>query len=273
MNNYKNFALNYPFVFGLVLILLVYPLLGFLTFPVHYLFPETDSGQLLGDALAKLLTLLAFLVIYWRFGWLKDSGLARFGSLPVWLVVIPLLAYKVLTWLYAFTGDLSFPITDPEIALSTLTVQLGTSLVEETLVRGLVITAMLLAWGNTKSGQFKVLVFSSLYFGLIHLFNLIARPPGLVFLQAAILTLPGLLYAALVLKYRTLWPGILIHWLTNAAVNIKLIGAENYQETLPIWLTAAAVTLPLALLSVYWVWKLPADQPGDQSPAELPTTY
>jgi len=258
MQKFKEFALKRPFLFGLVLIVL-YSILGFLTYPVHFLFPETAAGQLLGDALSKLITFLAFLLLYWRFGWVKDSGLSRFGTLPIWLVSIPLMIYKVLTWLYAFTGDLSFPISDWNMAASNLTLHLSTSLVEETMVRGLVITAMLLAWGQSKSGQFKTLVLSSMFFGMIHLFNLVARPPGVVILQAVILSLPGIFYAALVMKYNTLWPGIIMHWLTNAAVNIKLIGVENYQESLSMWLIAAAVTIPLALLGAYWVWKLPAD--------------
>jgi len=268
VKKFKDYAIKRPFVFGLILIL-IYSLLGTLTYPVHYLFPETEIGQLFGDALSKLIIFLAFLFIFWKFGWLKGSSLTRFGKLQTWLVVAPLLIYKVVTWLYAFTNNLSFPIFGKSLAFSILTLQLSTSLVEETMVRGLVITAMLFAWGDSKSGQFKAVILSSLYFGMLHLFNIIVRPPGVVFLQALILSLPGLLYAALVLKYRTLWPGIIIHWLTNASVNIQLIGVENYQETLPMWLTAAAVTLPLALLSIYWVWKLPVEETADIPPESV----
>lgn len=65
-----------------------------------------------------------------------------------------------------------------------------------------------------------------------------------------------------ILSYQTLWPGIIMHWLVNASVNIKLIGVDSYQETLSIWGIAAAVTIPLALLSLYWVWKLPVRDPS-----------
>ena len=269
MEKFKNYALKRPFVFGLVLFL-IYSMLGFLTYPVHFLFPETAAGQLLGDALGKLLIFLAFLFIFWKFGWLKESGLARAGKPLVWLVFFPILIYRILTWVYAFTGDLIFPSPNPGLISSHLALHMGTSLVEETIVRGLVLTAMVVAWGDSKGGQFKAVVLSSLFFGMMHLFNLIARPPGVVLLQALILSLPGLLYATLVLKYRTLWPGIIMHWLTNAAVNIKLIGIDNYQETLAIWLTAAIVTLPLALLSIYWVWKLPVDKTVDKPPESMP---
>jgi membrane protease YdiL (CAAX protease family) len=262
MEKFKNFAIKRPFVFGFILIF-IFSIVGTLTFPVHYLFPETEAGQLLGDALGKILAFLVFLFIFWKFGWIKDSGLARVGKPLIWLVIAPLLVYKVLSWLYAFTGDLSFPLNNPGLVSSHLILHLGTSLVEETIVRGLVLTAMITAWGDTKSGQFKAVVLSSVYFGMIHLFNLIIRPPDVVFLQALILSLPGILYAALVMKYKTLWPGIIMHWLTNAAVNIKLIGVDTYQETLPMWLTAAAVNLPLVILGFYWVWKLPVNESSE----------
>jgi membrane protease YdiL (CAAX protease family) len=105
---------------------------------------------------------------------------------------------------------------------------------------------------------------------MIHLFNLIGRPPGTVFLQALILAMPGFFYAAMVMKYKTLWPGIILHWLLNASVNIKLIGVENYQETLPMWLITAAFSIPLVLLSIYWVRKLPVNTDSDQTLEELP---
>jgi len=259
MQKFKVWALHRPFLFGLVLFF-IYAMLGALSYPVHFILPETESGQLIGDALSKLIAFGVFLFVFWRFGWLKDSGLARWGSPLVWIVFAPLLSFKVLGWLYAFTGDLTIPITGSGLAASILGLQLTTSLVEETMVRGLVLTAMIAAWGTTKEGQFKAVILSSLYFGIIHLSNLIIRPPGVVLLQALILSLPGLLYAALVLRYQTLWPGIIMHWLVNASVNIKLIGVNSYQETLAMWGIAAAVSIPLALLSLYWVWKLPVEK-------------
>jgi membrane protease YdiL (CAAX protease family) len=271
MRKFQSFALKHPFVFGLVLYI-IYTLVGTLSYPIHFLLPETESGQLVADALSKLVAFLVFLFIFWKFGWLKNSGLTRWGGPLVWVVSIPLLCYKVLSWLYAFTGDLNFPITGSELAASMLGLQLTTSLVEETMIRGLVLTAMITAWGNTRQGQFQAVLLSSIYFGLIHLFNLFIRPPGVVILQALILSLPGLLYAALVLRYKTLWPGIIMHWLVNAAVNIKLIGVEAYQETTTMWLIAAAASLPLVLLSLYWVWKLPADRQHNYTTIKLPSS-
>jgi membrane protease YdiL (CAAX protease family) len=269
MQKLKDFARKRPFVFGLILFFF-YAVLGALSYPVHFLLPETEGGQLIGDALSKLIAFLVFLFLLWRFDWLEGSGITRWGKPLVWVVFIPLLSLKVLGHLYAFTGDFSFPIQGGGLAASMLGLQLTTSLVEETMVRGLVLTAMITAWGSTKSGQFRAVVLSSLYFGLIHLINLAIRPAGVVILQALILSLPGLFYAALVLKYRTLWPGIIMHWLVNASVNIKLIGVENFQETLSMWAIIAAVSLPLAILGIYWVWKLPVEGGNQEIPEGVP---
>jgi len=61
MNKFKSFALNRPFLFGLVLIF-IHAILGTLTYPAHFLFPESEVGQLYGDALSKFIIFLCFLL-------------------------------------------------------------------------------------------------------------------------------------------------------------------------------------------------------------------
>ena len=254
----KEFALKRPFLFGLLLIV-VYSILSALSYPVHYLFPENELGQLYGDALGKFLIFLVMLFFLWRFGWLEASRISRFGRINVWLVIAPVMIYKVLSWLFSFTGDISIAFPDTGLALANLIFPFQTSLVEEIMFRGFVLTAMMIAWGNTKQGQFKAVVLSSAFFGLMHMFNLLVRPIGVVLSQALIATLPGILYAAIALRYKTLWPAIIIHWFTNAAINIKLIGIDSFQESLTDWGVAAAFMVPLLVLGFYWVWKLPDD--------------
>lgn len=256
MNRFKSFALNHPFLFGIVL-LLVYAFLVTITYPLHYLFPENDAGQIYGDSTAKLITFLVFLLILWRFGWIDLSGITRLGDAKIWLIVAVVLIYMVLAQLYAFTGDMAIYLSNPKLSAANLIFALSTSLVEETWVRGLVLIAMMLAWGSTRKGQFKAILFSSMIFGLIHLSNLMIRPVGVVLFQAIVVFLPGIFYAAIVLASRSLWPAILIHWLGNAAVNIKLIGMENYQETLTMWIMFAIALIPILVYSAYLIRRLP----------------
>ena len=256
MKKFKSFALKSPFLFGIALFIL-YAFLSALAYPVHFLFPENEVGQLYGDALAKLVVFLIFLAVLWRFGWITLSGITRLGNIRIWPVIAGLTIYAVLTQLYAFTGSITVTFPNPPLAAANWVFAFSTALVEETMVRGLVLIAMILAWGSTKQGQLKAIFFSSLLFGLIHLINLMIRPPGVVLLQALIVTLPGIFYAALVLTYRTLWPAIVIHWLGNAAVNIKLIGAENYQETFSMWVLFGISLIPLLAYSAYLILRLP----------------
>jgi membrane protease YdiL (CAAX protease family) len=256
MGKFKKFALKRPFLFGIVLIF-IYALLGTLTYPAHFLFPETEVGQLNGDALSKFIIFMVFFFFLWRFGWIKASRITRLGNPYFWLVVAVILIYQIFAVLYAFTGNISIAFPKSQLAIANLVVNLPTSLVEETMFRALALVAMITAWGNTKQGQIKAVFLSSLFFGLIHLFNLIVRPFGVVLLQATAVILQGMIFATLVLSFRSLWPAIIIHWLTNAAVNIKLSGYESYQETFTMWFIFALTLIPIIVYGAYLIWKLP----------------
>ena len=256
MKRFKSFALDHPFLFGIVL-LLVYAVIVTITYPLHYLFPENDAGQIYADSTAKLITFLVFLLILWRFGWIDLSGITRLGDTKIWPIVGIVLVYMVLAQLYAFTGDMSIHLSNTKLSAANLILALATSLIEETWVRGLVLIAMMLAWGSSRKGQLKAILFSSMIFGLVHLMNIMIRPVGVVLFQAIVVFLPGIFYAAIVLASRSLWPAILIHWLGNAAVNIKLVGIENYQETLTMWILFAIALMPILVYSAYLIRRLP----------------
>lgn len=256
MNRFKNFAIKRPFLFGLTLIF-IYTLLGTLTYPTHFLFPESEVGQLYGDALSKFIVFLCFLLILWRFGWLKASRINRWGNILTWVIGIIILTYKIPLQLYAFTGDMAIKLPTSPLTMANLVYSLQTGLVEETIFRALVLVAMISAWGETKKGQIKAIVLSSVFFGLMHMFNIIVRPFGVVLFQAIIVSLPGILYAVFVLTQKSLWPVIVLHWLTNAAVNIKLIGSAAYQETFSMWIVYAIILIPIVAYSISLIHKLP----------------
>ena len=62
MLKFKDFALRRPFLFGLLLIF-IYDLLSTLTYPTHFLFAETEVGQVYGDTVSKLIISLVFLLL------------------------------------------------------------------------------------------------------------------------------------------------------------------------------------------------------------------
>jgi len=177
------------------------------------------------------------------------------------------LTYKIPLELYAFTGDFAIRFPNSPLTIANFVLSLQTGLVEETIFRALVLVAMISAWGETKSGQIKAVALSSLFFGILHMVNLLIRPFGVVLFQAIVVSLPGVLYAALVLSRKSLWPAIALHWLTNAAVNIKLVGSDTFQETLSMWIIYAIILIPIVAYSAFLIWKLPETHRYDEEDA------
>lgn len=259
MKKIKAFAVKRPYLFGLLLIVF-YSILGTLTYPTNFLFKENRVGETWASALGKLIIFLVFFAVLWGFGFIKKSGFTTLGKGKCWLLVLGLLVYLVVLELFAFTGDLRFSIEYPRLVQATLAETLAGSLVEETMIRALLFSVMLTAWGDTKKGIIKAVVLSSTIFGVVHLFNLIVRPPAVVFLQALIVMLPGILYAVLLLKSKSIYPAIVIHWLTNATVNIKILTMPDYQESIAMWLIFGAGLLPLMVGCWFVLKQLPEPQ-------------
>jgi hypothetical protein len=95
------------------------------------------------------------------------------------------------------------------------------------------------------------------------------RPLGVVLFQAIVVSLPGILHEAMVLKSRSLWPASVIHWLTNLVVNLKLAQIENYQETNLNWILFLAVLIPTTIYSAVVLTRLPI--PGEIEAPEQQT--
>ena len=256
MNKFKKFSIRRPFLFGVVLIFM-YVIFVYLTYPINFLFPENDIGQLYSNAAIKLTISLLFLAILWRFNWTQSSGLTRLGNVKVWLVTAIILVYHLLVNLHFMTGDLAIVFPDSPLALANLIYYFPASLMEEAMFRGLTLLAMFLAWGSTPKGLVKAALLSSLLFGLIHLFNIVELPIEVVFLEVLVAAMLGFLWAAITLATRSLWPAIILHWLTNAAVNLKLLGINNFQETFSMHLARAFFFIPLVVFGAYLIWKLP----------------
>src|SRR5665648_84722 len=256
MKKFKNFALKRPILFGLSFIV-IYALVAALAYPVHFLFPENGVGQIFGETANKLIVFGVFVLLLWRFGWLKSSGLTGKGSWKIWLITAVVLVYMGVLELYAFTGSLTLSFPDPPLALANLALGFGTGLVEETLYRAVVLIAMISAWGLTKKGIVKAVALSSILFGMTHLLNLMIRPWQVVLFQALVVSLPGIFYGALVLSGKSLWPAILIHWLTNAVVNVQVIAIEGFQEATAMWIVFAIGLIPVIVYSAYLIRKLP----------------
>jgi membrane protease YdiL (CAAX protease family) len=264
MKTYKHFAVNRPFLFGLSLVVL-FSLLSTLTFPLTMPFPNSPRGGELGSGLAKLAVFLCFLFLLWKFGWLERAGFTRLGDWRGWLVMIPFLVYSIFVTVYAFTGDLrlEFPRELADTSAVTGNYLIG-SLLEETIYRGLVLVAMVLAWGQTRKGLFKAAFFSAFLFSMLHFFNLMINPFLPTLIQAIGLTIPGFFYAAIVLKYKSIWPVVVFHWLTNLGLNLKVFGHLGFAATPEMWIWYLVLKLPLAIYAAYLLWNLPVEDTSNE---------
>lgn len=267
MRKIEALIIRHPVGFGFVLILL-FILLSTLSWPLTQI--ELDLyGYELGESLAKLVMAGAFLALLAGLGWLKPSNRNQIGARFIWRLALVMAFYKAFCGMYAFTG--SFQVTLPVgSALGILIFTLSTALLEELMYRGLLLTALVKAWGGTRRGLFVAALVSGLFFGSLHLVNLVESPFPLVALQVLEATLSGFVYAGLVLAVGSLWPAILGHWMLNAGVSLAISQLPEFAETATAWLVLVLANLPLVWIAWYLLTRvdLLAPQKSEAVPVE-----
>ena len=117
--------------------------------------------------------------------------------------------------------------------------------------RGLLLTAMVKAWGSARRGLFAAAVFSGLFFASTHFFNLLIRPFPVVALQVIGMTMVGFVYAAIALKGGSIWPLVIFHWMINASIGLQVIQLPNFEETTIVWVIFVLVMLPVVGVGIY----------------------
>ena len=255
MKKFQSLAARHPVIFGFIVIVL-FALLSILVWPITQIYPFPE-GHEIGIALSKLVITACFMFLLWRFGWIKTSGFASLGSKQVWIFAIVLMVYNAIFAVYAFTGSFKLGLPGMDLTLAVIFFTFTTSLLEETMYRGLVLTALVKAWGSTRKGLFAVAIVSGLFWASLHLFNLVVSSFPIVALQVVGMVIPGFVYAAMVLYGRSIWPVITFHWMVNVMVTLQAVQNPNYEETMPAWLIFNLVVLPMVIAGVYLLRKVP----------------
>jgi len=143
----------------------------------------------------------------------KDMGK---GFLLAWVGILFAIAVFFMSLLQLPENSLIAPAPLPLFA--SVFVTLTTGAFEEILTRGLVLGILLRMMNTTKKGILTACVFSSMFFGLAHFFNIWSVGAVLpVVAQVINATATGLFFSALFLRTGTLWMPILIHALMNFA--------------------------------------------------------
>ena len=147
----------------------------------------------------------------------------------------------------------------------------GTGLIEEGFFRGLILAVLLSVWGINKKGIYRSVIVSSVFFGLVHLTNLLNILKGKDVMietisQVFYATFLGILFAAIYLRTKNLWIAVIIHALFDIAdglyaIAIKAGGISSIASTL----TAVSITdevlnavlgIPFALFGLFILRKV-----------------
>lgn len=263
MQKLKTFALQRPVLFSLLAMLagtflteiplreMFVPYVGVQT--AHYLTIILEQG---------LVGLLLFVMLA-RFGWLKTAGFTPPNQWRALWLGWPLVIMTLINIEEGLVIDTSKPVL---ITLHLLTA-LSTGWVEEILFRGVVVTTFLQKWGRSKMGIYLSVLVPGILFGIVHLANFLqGRKPLLNNLtQITFAMFFGVLFAACILRNRSIWPMIFLHAAVDWAGTLREIAVGGgLRTTVPVILPRDAllsilITLPLFLYGLFILRKVEPD--------------
>jgi len=263
MDALKRLAARRPVLFGLavsLVVLVLYTLTSILASVVA----ESRSGYEQVEAAGRLVASLFFLYVLRRFGWLKDAGVSKWETLGAWAVALIVLVYDLVTTCFTLFGSATLfgsvalpSFADPVGSASVAVNALLTGPLEEIPFRGLVLYACLQRWGESKRGVLKAVLLSSLLFGGMHIIHvLLGRPVPQAILVVVSAFLSGIVYAAFVLRWKTLWTAVVLHGVTNAVVAMQVLETPGFAETVSGLSLMIALQLPLVAYGVYLIHRV-----------------
>jgi hypothetical protein len=215
---------------------------------------QDEVGRILTEAMGRLAASGLFLYLLWHLGWLDGSGTASRGTVAAWLVVLLLIAYETIAYQFAFFGGLSAEISNPGMSLSVGVNALATGPIEEIPFRGIILYAFLRLWGDS-------VLYSAVIFSCSHLIHLaLGRPLDMVAMKLVMTFLSGIYFAALVLRWKTIWTVVLFHGVLNAVLSIRAIEVVGFTETATALGTIIPLQVPLVALGIYWIARAPLRQ-------------
>ena len=260
MKKFKQFATNYPLAFVFTMIVLLILLMGGSAAAAGGLggFAMTDViPQIVGQVVATL----GFLFILWRFHWLVPAGVLRLGNRQTWLITAVLLLYNALALLYAFFGTLQVDLTPTPEMTPTLVHTTMAGVLEEILLRGLILYALVSQWRKKRHGAVAAVLTSAVLFGVLHFFNLATGEWTITTLQVLEAFVSAILSGGLVLISGSVWPAVVMHSGINLLANIAVLNDPSFVLTAPIYWSLILFELPIVLYGCYLlvrIWLHPA---------------
>jgi hypothetical protein len=258
MTGLKRLAATHPVLFGILItfsVLVLYIVAGVFAAAMT----RDGVSRNLVEATGRFSAAGLFIGLLWSFGWLDGSGITVRGSWTAWLVTLLLIAYETTVFQLAFFGDLSIQASSPGLSLAVALNALATGPLEEIPFRAVILFAFLRLWGGTRKGIIRSVLYSAVIFSASHLIHLaLGRPTDMVAMKLVMTFLSGIYFAALVLRWKSIWTVVLFHGVLNAVLSIRAVEVQGFTETAAALGTIIPFQLPLVALGIYWIAKAPA---------------
>jgi uncharacterized protein len=260
MNTLRSYATRHPVMFALSLTIAWFVVLlvitGIASSALHRAF-----GDAVTSTIGRLAITACVLLLVWRLGWLKASGVARLGRWPVWLLALGGMTYFTIASLYSYFGRVTFDFSSliklPD-ARAIVVTQSVVSLCEEIMFRGVVLYSLARVWGKTKWGMIGSVLLTSLIFAGLHMTNIFAQ--GISLTSALLLTLEGCFIAiwwgALVLLSKCIWPAVMLHLVGNAVLPVQGLTMPMEEPDIVAITRLLCFSIPLGVLGIMLLMKV-----------------
>lgn len=247
-------AKNHPVLFALLVTVAWFVSLG-IFMGIASIALQKPFGHVTTGMAGRLTVTACVLLLIWRLGWLKASGVARLGRRQVWLFALAGMIYFACAGLYSYFGSIDFDFSSLiqlSASRSAIISHFMAGLSEEILFRGLVLFTLIRVWGKTTRGIIGSVILASLLFAVLHLTQVFSHGTSLA--PALLLTLEtciiSIWWGALVVVGESIWPAVTLHCAVNAAVAVKGLTLPMIQPEILAQGRFLGFSIPLGILGI-----------------------
>jgi membrane protease YdiL (CAAX protease family) len=217
----RRYAAKKPVLFGIVGTIIVFVIFATINLTLIALFKSsvTISQGYLIDGMLRIVFFIPVIILLGYI--IKDSGLkfafstkgfakGMLASIPIFLCLLPLII-----------GFFNIAEIDKDLLSvfpARIFQQITTGLFEEPLFRGLLITAILIKWGDRVKGRIMAMLITALLFALIHFLNVFSGSGGDISHVLKTFTM-GIMLAAVYIYSKNLLSAIIMHSFYNVVLN------------------------------------------------------
>ena len=211
-----------------LILVIVYGIMKLGLNPILEMIPFLKENIFIKDLINGIIMstiLILYLFHYKKTGILKLKGKQLIKGL---IIVLPLILIFVINIIVNFNTCIEdglelIPIS--KIIINALSIIIGAAFTEEVLFRGIILNKILDFFGrNSIKNVFISIIIVSGLFGLVHLSNVFQGADiGSSLFMATVSVFTGIAFAAIYIRSKSIWPGIIIHSLMDIMGGVESI--------------------------------------------------